>query len=56
VAKKQIELYDAETGYLTQVLKLPSNAPELHTVFDFAYANGLFWIFDEENRTWVGYK
>jgi hypothetical protein len=55
-AQKQIELYDAVTGYLTGVMKLPSGAPELHTAFDFAYANRIFWIFDESSRTWVGYK
>jgi hypothetical protein len=56
VAKKQVELYDAATGYLTGVLKLPDGAPELHAAFDFAYANRFFWIFDESTRTWMGFK
>jgi len=56
VDKKQIELYDGNTGYLTEILKLPSDAPELHTAFDFAYANRIYWIFDESSRTWIGYK
>jgi hypothetical protein len=56
LSKKQVELYDMKTGYLTQVLKLPADVPVLHALFDFAYANGYLWIFDEETRKWVGYK
>ena len=52
---KQIELYDAKSGLMTQILKLPDDVlvPER---FNFAFANGLYWLFDKENRKWVGYK
>lgn len=53
--KSQIELYSAKTGLLTQVFKLPTNAA-LESSFNFAYANGHFWLFDKENRMWIGYK
>jgi hypothetical protein len=52
---KQIELYNETTGFLTQVLKLPNTA-KAESLFNFAYANGIYWLFDMENRTWVGYK
>lgn len=51
----QIELYSSKTGLLTQVLKLPKNT-DIEASFNFAYANGYFWLFDKENRKWIGYK
>lgn len=51
----QIELYDKSTGLLTSILRLPSDAP-MEEYFNFAYANGIFWLFDIEARKWVGYK
>lgn len=51
----QIELYDKSTGLLTSILRLPSDAP-MEEFFNFAYANGIFWLFDVEARKWVGYK
>lgn len=51
----QIELYDAGTGLLTQVLTLPADAPTPDS-FNFAYTNGTYWIFDMNNRVWLGYK
>lgn len=53
--ERQIELYDAKTGLLTQVLKLPDEA-EAPESFNFAYANGIYWIFDMDTRVWLGYK
>lgn len=54
--EKQIELYDIKTGFLTQILTFPENTPVLPESFNFAYANGHFWIFDITNRKWIGYK
>lgn len=55
VAESQIELYDIKTGYLIKVLTLPEAATTEFT-FNFAYANGIYWIFDMDERKWVGYK
>ena len=55
VTNKQIELYDVTTGFLTKTLALPETAtPEL--TFNFAYANGIYWLFNMELRKWIGYK
>lgn len=53
--KKQIELYDIQSGFLTKIVPLPATA-SAETTFNFAYANGIYWLFDMENRKWVGYK
>lgn len=55
LTKKQIELYDIKTGFLTKTLLLPE-LPETEGTFNFSYANGIFWLFDIEKRTWMGYK
>lgn len=52
---KQIELYDAKEGYLKQTLKLPEGTP-VEASFNFAFSNGIYWMFDIENRKWIGYK
>jgi hypothetical protein len=52
---RRIELYDHNTGYLQQSLVLPDEAP-LQPLFNFAFANGIYWLFDIENRKWIGYK
>jgi len=54
-AETQVELYDIQTGYLTKIIPLPENATT-EASFNFAYANGIYWLFDIENRKWVGYK
>lgn len=53
--EKQIELYDAKEGYLKQTLKLPEGAP-VEASFNFAFSNGIYWLFDITNRKWIGYK
>lgn len=53
--EKQIELYDIKEGYLQQILKLPDDAPA-ESSFNFAFSNGIFWLFDIGNRKWRGYK
>lgn len=55
VIAHQVELYDAKTGFLTKKLALPEDAIA-ETAFNFAYANGMYWLFDIELRKWVGYK
>lgn len=53
--ESQIELYNITDGFLTRKLKLPDGAT-INTTFNFAYANGMFWLFNIEKRTWTGYK
>jgi len=52
---REIELYDLETGSITRKFSLPESAP-VETALNFAYANGIFWLFDTEARIWKGYK
>lgn len=52
---KLIELYNIKTGFLTQRLKLPSDAV-VESSFNFAYANGIYWLFNIAERKWEGYK
>lgn len=52
---KEIELYDIHTGFLTQKLELPDDAPT-NDVLNFAYTNNIYWLFDTEKRIWKGYK
>ena len=55
ITNKQIELYDAKTGFLTSMLALPEDVAT-EPFFNFAYANNIYWLFDIKNRTWIGYK
>lgn len=55
VNDKQVELYNRKTGLLTQKLKLPADV-ETYNSFNFSYANGIFWLFNMDTRTWAGYK
>ena len=52
---KEIELYDIKSGYLSKRLSLPETT-SVEASFNFAYANGIYWLFDIEKRTWKGYK
>ena len=52
---KLIEVFSTETGKLKRKLKLPSNAP-VDTWMNFSYCNGIFWLFDKDERKWIGYK
>lgn len=54
-AKKQIELYNAATGYLTRVWHLPEEAPA-EDWLNFSFTNGICFLFDKEARIWYGYK
>jgi hypothetical protein len=55
ITEMQIELYNMANGFLTKKLKLPEEAP-MNSSFNFAYTNGMYWLFDIESRTWTGYK
>jgi hypothetical protein len=51
----QIDLFDASTGELTQSLTLPEGSgPEDH--FNFAYTNGMFFLYNKADKVWTGYK
>lgn len=52
---KAIELYNIKTGFLTSEINLPEDAMT-SAVLNFAYANNIYWLFDKENRKWVGYR
>lgn len=54
-ASYEIELYDVKTGFLKRRLHLPGDAPT-HSSFNFAYTNGIYWLFNIETREWTGYK
>ncbi|MCO6498508.1 MAG: hypothetical protein J5I50_12695 [Chitinophagaceae bacterium] len=52
-----VELYDIETGYKTWELKFPEGLNfNIYKFMNFSYANGMFWFFDKEKRSWVGLK
>ena len=55
IRQKQVELYNRKSGLLTQKLKLPADI-ELWDGFNFSYANGTYWAFDQNTRKWTGYK
>lgn len=52
---RKIELYSLRTGYKVKELALPDDAP-VEEIFNFAYSNGKFWLFDIDARTWKGYQ
>jgi len=52
---KKIELFNLATGKPAATWQLPDDIPE-NTIFNFAYSNGIVWLFDKEARTWYGYK
>ncbi len=53
--ENKIELYSLRTGYKVKEFSLPENT-KVESIFNFAYANGTYWLFDIEKRTWRGYK
>lgn len=52
---KEIELFSKKTGVHTQTMVLPKDAPAADRL-NFAYANGIYWLFDKETRIWHGYR
>lgn len=55
ISKKQVELYDIKSGYMSQIVKLPVDF-ELETYFNFTYCNDIYWVFNKQNRKWMGYR
>jgi hypothetical protein len=55
VLNSEVELYDLKTGHITQKLSLPEDAP-VEEALNFAYTNGVLWLFDKNTRSWKGYK
>lgn len=55
VPERRIELYDIKLGFLQQKLKIPDEAM-VESTFNFSYSNGVYWLFDMENRVWKGFK
>ena len=55
VVDRQIELYNIADGLMTQVLKLPDDAPA-ESSLNFSYSNGIYWLFNKTDREWHGYK
>ncbi len=53
--EKEIQLYDKNTGYITQELSLPVNAPA-QEMLCFSYCNKMYWLFDMKTKTWKAYK
>lgn len=55
ITQNKVLLFDKNTGEQTGAVQIPKSV-KLQGSFNFAYANGRFWIFDIENRTWRGFK
>ncbi len=55
IVDKQVELYNIKTGFLSKKLQLPEDAPT-EASFNFAFTNGMYWLFSMDQRTWIGYK
>ena len=53
--EKQVELYNLKDGHLVRKIVLPGDAP-VNTFLNFAYTNGIWWLFDKDARIWKGYK
>lgn len=51
----EIHLFSKKTGEITKILKLPSSLTG-PTVFNFAYTNGIFFIYDKTEGQWLGFK
>ena len=51
----QIELYNKNTGAPSQILKLPEGTLAYNRL-NFSFANGIYWLFDKDNRKWIGFK
>jgi hypothetical protein len=49
-----LEFYNLK-GFMTASKKYPEGTV-LEEKFNFAYANGIFWIFNKTDREWIGYK
>ncbi|HMT74214.1 MAG TPA: hypothetical protein PKA77_09110 [Chitinophagaceae bacterium] len=55
VTDRTIELYDMSNGFLIRSMELPEEAT-VESTFNFAYTNGMYWLFNMESRIWTAYK
>jgi hypothetical protein len=55
IEDNKIELYNIKTGLVTKVLQLPKDAI-VNKSFNFCFNNGMWWLFDTEDRSWTAYK
>lgn len=55
IQERTIELFDVVKGGKTFTLFLPKDQPT-YGAFNAAYANGIFWLFDNQRRVWNGYQ
>ncbi len=55
VNTNRIFLFNMKSGKLGGSVDLPADAPT-NAAFNFSYANGRVWIFDTDEREWLGYK
>jgi len=55
ITNSEIELYNIATGYLSARLALPATA-SVNPSFNFSFANGMYWLYNIEDRVWTGYK
>lgn len=55
VETREIELYSASTGLMTTRLQLPPEAI-VRDKLNFAFCNGIYWLYDASSRSWIGYR
>lgn len=55
IKKREIELYSAADGLLTNRLKIPERVP-VKDKLNFAYCSNLYWLYDTESRSWAGMR
>lgn len=54
-SRGKVYLFDSSTGLATKSVTLPEEAPD-PKMFNFSYANNMFWVFSTLSRTWYGYS
>jgi hypothetical protein len=54
-ASKKVYLFDRSSGLQTGTVELPKTAVT-YDRFNFSYANGNIFLFDQDERTWTGYR
>lgn len=52
---KKVHLFDKTSRKFANTIDLPQSAVT-HKEYRFSYANNHIWLFNSEERTWVGYK
>jgi len=54
--RNRIELYDLKEGYLQQILLLPDDEQYGSRALNFAFANGIYWLYNIYIRAWMGFQ